>query len=93
MISIINKMHHGYWQYCSGGKCEVCNTPWPAKDQYTPIELHLRKTDYYNRYNGNGFPVGMSGVELLQLRKDLNNEYLAYEGRNGTLEVKKRGVD
>jgi hypothetical protein len=35
----------------------------------------------------------MCGVELLQLRKDLNNEYLAYEGRNGTLEVKKRGAD
>lgn len=92
MTFIINSMHHGFWQYCSGGQCDVCNTPWPDK-QYTPLELYLKQTNYYNNYTEKGFPQGMSGTDLIELRRKLTIEYLNYEGKNAALEVKRRGAE
>jgi len=48
-------MQHGYWSYCSTGKCSVCNTPWPEKSK-SPITEYLEGTNYYNNYRSVYFP-------------------------------------
>jgi hypothetical protein len=107
-------MQHGYWSYCSTGKCSVCNTPWPEKSK-SPITEYLEGTNYHTNYRsvyfpcnaGDGLehvggifnggeiqlPSGITGEELMLLRKQLNEEYKHLEGRSGGLEeCKKRGA-
>jgi len=107
-------MQHGYWSYCSTGKCSVCNTPWPEKFK-SPTAKYLESTGYYNNYRAVYFPsnagdrlehvgrifhggelqlpAGITGEELMLLRKQLNEDYKHLEDRSGGLEeCKKRGA-
>lgn len=107
-------MHHGYWSYCSGGQCQVCNTPWPEKLE-SPTVSYLKTTDYFSKYRkvffsdnsndglshvGGSFtggwlelPQGLTGDEILKIRKQLNEDYKKIEGKSGGIEeCKKRGA-
>lgn len=84
-------MHHGYWSYCSGGECVVCNTPWPEKIE-TPMSRYLKKVGYDEKYTGE-FPTGLTGENLMQIRKQLNDEYKVLEGKSdGMQECINRGA-
>lgn len=90
-------VHHAFWSYCSGGECNVCNTPSPEKIIFTetPIEAYLKRTGYYEKFkevwvepNSFGWPggyiknpIGMTGDELVKIRKMLDNEYKELENR------------
>ena len=74
---------HGYANFCNSGKCNICNTPWP-KLSLTPTTTYLQSIGYYEQYinlSHGIFPKGMTGQEVLDLRKKLDLEYKRLEGK------------
>lgn len=73
-----SKHEHAHMSFCSGGKCRVCLTPWPAKSPLTLLELQLQKlpdTSKLIQVSWGGFmPAGISGQDLWIISKRVEDE-------------------
>jgi len=88
-------MEHGYWSFCSGGNCIVCNTPWPEK-QPSILDKFLREKNYHTKFitieDGRVVPYGMAGVEFIEMSIKLDLEYKKLLKKDPIEECIKRGA-
>lgn len=94
MNSTLNNVH-GFWSYCSGGKCVVCNTQWPQRE-ITILEKYLNNKDYNLKYvtleDGRVMPAGLNGIEFIEMSLKLYSEYRKLYQTDPMTECKKRGA-